>query len=98
MRCQSVVEFGKPLETLEFPLPVPEGREVLIRTTFAGMCHSDVHLAEGFFNMGGNAKLPVREKRPFTLGHEIEGCVAAVGARCGGAKVTARRYAATLIM
>ena len=79
LRSQAVVDFGEPLQTVEFPLPVPKGREVLIRTTFAGMCHSDVHLADGYFDMGGGAKMPVREKRPFTLGHEIEGDVTAVG-------------------
>ena len=73
LRSQAVVDFGEPLQTVEFPLPVPQGREVLIRTTFAGMCHSDVHLADGYFDMGGGAKMPVREKRPFTLGHEVGG-------------------------
>jgi len=60
-------------------LPVPKGSEVLIRTTFGGMCHSDVHLYEGYFNLGGGQKLPLPHKLPIALGHEIEGVVVAVG-------------------
>jgi D-arabinose 1-dehydrogenase-like Zn-dependent alcohol dehydrogenase len=38
---------------MEQPLPTPTGTEVLIRTTFAGVCHSELHMWEGKWNMGG---------------------------------------------
>jgi S-(hydroxymethyl)glutathione dehydrogenase/alcohol dehydrogenase len=47
----------------------PQGREVLIRTSFAGLCHSDLHFMEGKY------PCPV----PAVLGHESSGVVEAVG-------------------
>jgi D-arabinose 1-dehydrogenase-like Zn-dependent alcohol dehydrogenase len=45
------------------------------------VCHSDLHLQDGYFDLGGGQKLDVRGNRPmpFTLGHEIAGVVEAVG-------------------
>jgi D-arabinose 1-dehydrogenase-like Zn-dependent alcohol dehydrogenase len=40
-------------QLMEQPLPTPTGTEVLIRTTFAGVCHSELHMWEGKWNMGG---------------------------------------------
>jgi len=79
LRTHAVVEFGKPLQIVERPLPVPKNEEVLVRNTFAGMCHSELHLWEGHFDAGGGNKLPIRSPRPHTLGHEIEGEVIAIG-------------------
>mmetsp|Transcript_8606 Transcript_8606/g.10335 ORF Transcript_8606/g.10335 Transcript_8606/m.10335 type:complete len:372 (-) Transcript_8606:120-1235(-) len=79
LRSQALVEFNQDLKILERPLPVPKGPEVLIKTTFGGLCHSDVHLYEGHFNLGRDMKLPVPIKLPIALGHEIEGTVVAVG-------------------
>ena len=53
MKSYKVVEFGQPLQKVEAPNPQPKGTEVLLRITAAGVCHSDVHLWEGFFDMGG---------------------------------------------
>ena len=50
LRTHAVVEFGQPLQIVEQPLPVPTGDEVLVRTTYAGMCHSELHLWEGYFD------------------------------------------------
>eukprot|EP00912_Choanoflagellata_sp_UC4_P000308 UC4_evm4s186 len=79
LRTHAVVEFGQPLQIVEQPLPIPKGEEVLIRTTYAGMCHSELHLWEGYFDMGGGNKLARSSPRPHTLGHEIEGEVVATG-------------------
>ena len=73
LRTHAVVEFGEPLQIVEQPLPLPMGEEVLVRTTYAGMCHSELHLWEGYFDTGGGNKLPLNTPRPHTLGHEIEG-------------------------
>merc|ERR1719401_1563755 len=78
----SVVENAKPMELLKHPMPTPKGTEVLIRTTYAGMCHSDVHLWEGFFDMGDGYQQKTRKasrETPFTLGHEFEGLIVAAG-------------------
>ncbi|TDI59129.1 MAG: alcohol dehydrogenase [Alphaproteobacteria bacterium] len=81
MKSQSIVAFGEPLESTISDTPVPTGNQVLLKVTHCGVCHSDVHLHDGHFDMGGGNKLEVgaNMKLPFTLGHEIEGTVAAVG-------------------
>jgi D-arabinose 1-dehydrogenase-like Zn-dependent alcohol dehydrogenase len=94
MRSQAIVEFGSPLKELETPTPEPQGTEVLLEIRNAGVCHSDVHIHDGYFDLGGGNKLPMSAiKLPHTLGHEIEGEVVAVGPDAKGVKV-GQRYAA----
>jgi D-arabinose 1-dehydrogenase-like Zn-dependent alcohol dehydrogenase len=77
----TLVEYGKPYVLTEHPLPTPVGPQVLVRTTFAGICHSELHLREGKFNMGGGKTLDLpTSSLPHVLGHEIEGEVLAAGA------------------
>ena len=89
MKSYKVVEFGKPLQKVEEANPAPQGTEVLVRITAAGVCHSDVHLWEGYFDMGGGNKYSTEKTMapPRTMGHEIVGEVAAVGPESKGAKV-----------
>ena len=61
MKSYKVVEFGKPLQKVEESNPAPQGTEVLVRVTAAGVCHSDVHLWEGFFDMGGGNKVSTQK-------------------------------------
>jgi D-arabinose 1-dehydrogenase-like Zn-dependent alcohol dehydrogenase len=94
MKSQAIIEFGKPLQEVETPDPVPTGTEVLLKIHNAGVCHSDVHIHDGYFDMGGGAKLPMANmKLPHTLGHEIEGEVVAVGPGVTGIEI-GKRYAA----
>ncbi|MEJ0024529.1 MAG: alcohol dehydrogenase [Rhizomicrobium sp.] len=94
MKSQAITEFGKPLQEIETPTPVPTGTEVLLKVLNAGVCHSDVHIHDGYFDMGGGAKLPMANmKLPHTLGHEIEGEVVAVGPDAKGVDIGVR-YAA----
>lgn len=81
MHRQSLVEYAKPLQATEAPTPVPQGSEVLLRVSHCGVCHSDIHLQDGYFDLGGGQKLDVRGNRPlpFTFGHEIAGTVEAAG-------------------
>ena len=79
MYCEAITEFGKPLQRIEGPTPVPTGTEVLVRVEHCGVCHSDVHIHEGFIGLGGDAKLPLGLPLPHTLGHEVAGEVIAVG-------------------
>jgi D-arabinose 1-dehydrogenase-like Zn-dependent alcohol dehydrogenase len=82
MRAMQIVEFGKPLKLNTYDTPKPQGSEVLVRIGSSGVCHSDLHIWEGFFDLGMGKKLEVITrgmKLPHTLGHEIAGEVAAVG-------------------
>ena len=84
MYCEAITEFGKPLQRLETPTPEPKGTEVLVRVEHCGVCHSDVHIHEGSFDLGGGAKLPLSLPLPHTLGHEVAGEVIAVGPEVTG--------------
>jgi len=95
MHRQSLVDYGKPLKATQAQTPEPQGSEVLLRVSHCGVCHSDVHLQDGYFDLGGGQKLDVRGNRPlpFTLGHEIAGTVEAVGPDAKGV-VRGKFYAA----
>ncbi len=64
----------RPLELREVPLPEPGPGEVRIRVSVCGVCHTDLHIAEG--------DLPLK-KQPLILGHQIVGRVDALGAAAG---------------
>ena len=79
---QSLVAYGAPLCETVADCPQPRGSEVLVRVDRCGVCHSDLHVQDGYFRLGGDKRLDITQGRalPFTLGHEIAGTVAAVGA------------------
>src|SRR6201998_48547 len=90
MLAMQIIEWGKPLKTREYPDPEPKDEEVLLRVEAAGVCHSDVHIWDGYFAFG-EARGTFAELRgvhlPFTMGHEIAGEVAALGLHDSGVKV-----------
>lgn len=79
---QSLTAYATPLCETVIDAPEPRGTEVLVRITRCGVCHSDLHLYDGYFSLGGDKKLDVTGLRslPFTLGHEIAGVVEKAGA------------------
>ena len=81
MHRQSLTAYGKPLERTRATTPEPVGSQVLVKVSHCGVCHSDLHLQDGFFELGGGKKLDIRKGRklPFTLGHEIAGVVERAG-------------------
>ena len=87
MRCYCVMHHGQPLELVERDVPVPQGSEVLLRVKAAGLCHTDLHLWEGHYDLGGGKKLMLSDrgiKPPLTLSHEIVGeVVGGAGAQVG---------------
>ena len=90
MRAMQIIEWGKPLEMREYPDPQPQGEEVLLRVEAAGVCHSDVHIWDGYFDLGDGRKIPLESRGvqlPFTMGHEIAGEVAALGPHASGVAV-----------
>ena len=66
MRAMQIIEWGKPLETREYPDPEPKGEEVLLRVEAAGVCHSDVHIWDGYFDLGGERRISRGAKRALT--------------------------------
>jgi D-arabinose 1-dehydrogenase-like Zn-dependent alcohol dehydrogenase len=83
---------GQPLLEYCEPLPQPQGHEVLMRITASGVCHSDLHIWEGFFDLGGGRRMDYApDQMPHTLGHEIAGEVVATGAEVEGLRVGERR-------
>lgn len=90
MDVWALVEWDKPFQKIHQPMPKPTGKEVLVKVTHAGVCHSDLHFAEGFYDLGDGQKFFVKDRGvtlPAALGHEILGQVAAVGPEAGDAPV-----------
>ncbi|HEV3008930.1 MAG TPA: alcohol dehydrogenase [Burkholderiales bacterium] len=90
MISYQIIEHGKPLQRIFSENPKPQGSEVLVRVTRSGVCHSDLHIWEGYFDLGGGRRFYVKERGcvpPFTLGHEPFGIVEALGPRAKGVKV-----------
>jgi propanol-preferring alcohol dehydrogenase len=90
MRMFQVCVCGEPLQCNEAPTPEPKGTEVLLKVLAAGVCHSDIHLADGWFDLGGGKRMSLQDrgmKLPVTLGHENVGEVVAVGPDAKGVKV-----------
>jgi D-arabinose 1-dehydrogenase-like Zn-dependent alcohol dehydrogenase len=94
MISYQIVEHGKPLQKVLSENPKPQGSEVLVRITRAGVCHSDVHIWDGYFDLGGGKRFYVKERGcvpPFTLGHEPFGVVEALGPKASGVKPGQKR-------
>jgi alcohol dehydrogenase/propanol-preferring alcohol dehydrogenase len=81
MLSYQVESFGRPLARVLRDNPQPHGTEVLLRVGSCGVCHSDLHLQDGYFDLGGGNKIDMTRPMslPRTLGHEIAGTVLAVG-------------------
>jgi alcohol dehydrogenase, propanol-preferring len=90
MRSYRVVKWAEPLELQEDPTPVPTGGEVLVRITAAGVCHSDLHIHDGFYDFGSGKTLTNEDRgvsAPITMGHEIAGVVEAMGPDATGLEI-----------
>ena len=90
MKLWSVVENNKPLVCLEQPDPVPTGRQVLVKVSHCGVCHSDLHFVHGEFDLGGGKTLKITDrgvKLPCAPGHEIVGHVVALGPDARGVAI-----------
>ena len=94
MKSYDVCECGAPLQLVERPTPKPTGTEVVLKVIAAGICHSDLHIWEGYYDLGGGKRLKLVDrgvKLPLTMGHENVGEVVAVGPDAKGVKVGDRR-------
>ncbi len=94
MISYDIIEHGKPLQRAVRETPKPKGTEVLVRVTRCGVCHSDLHIWDGYFDLGGGKRFYVKERGcvpPFTLGHEPFGVVEALGPEAKGVAIGAKR-------
>src|SRR5450759_1539194 len=71
MKAAVVHQFGKPLVIEDVPVPAPGAGEILVKVMACGVCHTDLHAAEGDW--------PVKPSLPFIPGHEGAGEVVALG-------------------
>ena len=78
MKAAVVHGFRSPLRIERVPVPTPGPGEVLVKIAATGVCHTDLHAADGDW--------PVKPVPPFIPGHEGAGVVAALGAGVAGLK------------
>ena len=57
MISYQVDTFGRPLAQVVRDIPTPKGTEVVLQVGSCGVCHSDVHLHDGYFDLGNDVKL-----------------------------------------
>src|SRR6476659_10589780 len=78
MRAAVVEKFREPLQIREVPVPSPGPGQALVQIIATGVCHTDLHAADGDW--------PVKPTPPFIPGHEGVGTVVAAGAEVRGVK------------
>jgi alcohol dehydrogenase/propanol-preferring alcohol dehydrogenase len=90
MHAYAVVKNGAPLVEMELPTPEPTGTQVLLETTYCGVCHSDIHIWEGHYDLGGGKTMNLADRGvvlPLAMGHEIVGRVVKLGPDATGVKI-----------
>lgn len=78
MRAAVVTALGDPLQIRDVERPDPGAGEILVQMQASGVCHTDLHAADGDW--------PVKPTPPFIPGHEGVGIVAGVGAGVASVK------------
>ena len=87
LKAARIVEPNKPLEVAELELPEPTENQVIVKVKAVGVCHSDLHLWEGGYDLGDGSFMKVTDrgvKYPVTPGHEIAGSIAKMGSNVTG--------------
>jgi len=82
MKAARITGPNEPIQVNEVPLPKPSASQVLVKVKSAGVCHSDLHLWEGGYDMGDGVFMKVTDrgvKYPVTPGHEIVGTISEMG-------------------
>ena len=83
MKSFQVADFNAPLKEVDHPTPQPSGTQVLLKVKAAGVCHSDLHIWEGGYELGhGRKPLSLKDRGvslPRTMGHETAGEIVAFG-------------------
>ncbi len=87
MKSARITAPNAPLAISESETPKPEGDQVLLKVNSVGVCHSDLHLWEGGYDLGDGKFMKVTDrgvKYPVTPGHEIVGTVEDIGNNVSG--------------
>ena len=87
MKAARIVKLNEPLQVQELQTPTPKGTQVLIKVQSEGVCHSDVHVWQGYYEGIDGQPLKTTErgvKYPLTPGHEIAGVVETLGEQAEG--------------
>jgi len=87
MRAARIVKLNEPLQVQELQTPTPKGTQVLIKVQSSGVCHSDVHAWEGYYEGIDGQTLKTTDrgiKYPLTPGHEFAGIVDSLGDQAEG--------------
>lgn len=91
MKSFKVTEFNGPLSEVDVATPNPTGTQVLLKVKAAGVCHSDLHIWHGGYDLGhGRKPLSLKDRGvslPLTMGHETVGEVLALGPEAKGVAV-----------
>ena len=86
MKAYQLTAFAEPIEVRDIPTPEPSGTEVLVKVSHAGVCHSDFHIWDGFYDIGAGKRLALGDRGvslPRTMGHEIVGEIVRAGPDAG---------------
>jgi alcohol dehydrogenase, propanol-preferring len=87
MKAARIVKLNEPLQIQELQTPTPKGTQVLVKVHSEGVCHSDVHVWEGYYEGIDGQTLKTTErgvKYPLTPGHEVAGVVETLGEQAEG--------------
>jgi alcohol dehydrogenase, propanol-preferring len=87
MKAARIVKVNEPLQVQELQTPKPKGSQIIIKVQSSGVCHSDVHVWEGYYEGIGGQPLKTTDrgvKYPLTPGHEIAGIVDSLGEQVEG--------------
>ena len=87
MKSARITGPNEPLVVSESDAPKPQGNQVLVKVKSVGVCHSDLHLWEGGYDLGDGQFMKVTDrgvKYPVTPGHEIVGMIEEIGEDVSG--------------
>jgi propanol-preferring alcohol dehydrogenase len=82
MKSARIIGPNEPLEVVDLDTPKPQDNQVVVKVKAVGVCHSDLHLWEGGYDLGDGQFMKVTDrgvKYPVTPGHEIVGVVEDMG-------------------
>ncbi len=87
MKAARIVKVNEKLEIQQVETPKPRGSQVLVKVQSSGVCHSDIHLWEGYYEGVGGEQLKTTDRGvnyPLTPGHEVAGIVDSLGEQAEG--------------
>ena len=87
MKAARIVKVNEKLEIQQLETPKPRGPQVLVKVQSSGVCHSDIHLWEGYYEGVGGQLLKTTDRGvnyPLTPGHEVAGIVDSLGEQAEG--------------